>query len=304
MAFDREISDEMIDTLNKKYADENGWWRKLADDPDTLIAIRDRYLNVYCNGCNLAKVEYKNSKLKAGIHYKYLLKNKIETNPYINQKGGEFEINRHAEFFIASLEAVDDIKKSTKAYGGIEKLGVHQIIRANPNIVDTEIALSEAKSDKDDSENKNSRIDFCAIQEEDGKLLLRFFEAKHYTNKELRAEQGREIKVIVQLERYRKSLKNQHDAILLAYKKLIRQTAAIEGVNILGKNWATHPGINTLEIDPEPRLVVFGFDQDQKDGVLFKKRMDALRAELDESPEKKRLLLKGDPKGFTSGISS
>jgi hypothetical protein len=303
MAFDREVSDEMINALNKKYEDENEWWRKLADHDDTLIAIRQKYLNVYCNGCNVAKVEYKNNKLKASIHYKYLLKNNIK-NPYIEQKNDGFEIGNHADFFITSLRDFDDIKSSTKAYGGIEKIGVHQIIRANPNIVDTEIALSDA-----DSENKRSRIDFCAIQEEDGKLILRFFEAKHYSNKELRAEKGKDIKVVSQLERYQNILTNQNDDILSAYKKLIRKAAAIEGINILGKNLrgnvlAKHPDIDKLELDPEPRLVIFGFDNDQKKGDIFNKHKDVLRDKLAESKGKKRLLLKGDSKDFKSGISA
>jgi len=304
MAFDREIPDGMIDALNEIYKDENSWWRKLADHDDTLIAIRDKYLNVYYNGCNVAKVEFKNKQLKASIHYKYLLKNKIKS-PYIEQKDSGFEIASHADLFITSLFDFDDIKSATKAYGGTEKIGVHKIIRSNKNIVDTEIALSEAKSDiNDDSGNKNSRIDFCAIQEEDGKLLLRFFEAKHYSNNELRAKEGSEIKVISQLNRYQNILEHQNVEILSAYKKLIHKAAGIQGNNILGNVLEKYTDINTLKIDPEPRLVIFGFDQDQKNGVLFKKHMDSLRVELGEAPKMKRLLLKGDSKGFTSGISS
>ncbi|MCX7098572.1 MAG: hypothetical protein NTV43_11790 [Methylococcales bacterium] len=300
MAFDREISDEMINALNKQYEDENSWWRKLADHDDTLIAIREKYLNVYFNGCNVAKVELKNKKLKASIHYKYLLKNKIKS-PYIEQIDKEFKITKHADLFITSLLDFKDILGATKAYGGIEKIGVHKIIRANQNIIDTEIAFSGAKSDEDDdSGKKNSRIDFCAIQKEDGKLLLRFFEAKIYSNKELKAEPSRKIKVISQLNRYHHILENQNADILSAYKKLIRNAADIKGKNILGNILENYPDINTLKIDPVPRLVIFGYDDDQKKGENFKKHMDALRAELGKS----RLLLKGDPKGFKAGISS
>ena len=299
MAFEREISDEMINALNDEYK-KGGWWHKLADHEDTVIAIRDSYMNVYYNGCNIAKVEFKKGKLKASIHYKYLLKKEINS-PYIEQNDGGFEIANHADFFISSLLDFDDIKRATKAYGGIEKIGVHKIIHANENIVDTEIALSKGKSDKDDdSKNKNSRIDFCAIQKEGGKSLLRFFEAKHYSNKELRAKQGSEIKVILQLERYQNILQNQNGDILSAYKKVIRKSADIQGKNILGNIVEKYPDIKALEIDPEPRLVIFGFDDDQKNGDLFKTRMNALREKLGES----RLLLKGDSKGFTSGISS
>lgn len=293
MTFDREISPKMIEALDLEY-ENGGWWRELADHDDMLIAIRNKYLNVYCNGCNIAKVEYKNNKLTASIHYKYLLKKKIESSPYIECKGGHFEIASHADLFISSLKAIEDIKYSTKVYGGIEKTGVHQIIRANLNIVDTEIALSAT-----DSENKNSRIDFCAIQEEDGKLILRFFEAKDYSNKELKTQDG-DAKVIAQLTRYQNLLTQQNDAILSAYKKLIHAASEINGRNILGKDWATHPRIDSLELDHKPSLVVFGFDDDQKKGDVFKKHMSKLCDTLGD----KRLLLKGDANEFKSGIST
>jgi hypothetical protein len=295
MIFDREISPEMTKALDLEY-ENGGWWRELADHDDMLIAIRNKYLNVYCNGCNIAKVEYKNNNLTASIHYKYLLKKEIK-KPYIECKDGQFEIASHADLFISSFKAIKDIKYSTKVYGGIEKTGVHQIIRSNLNVVDTEIAFSAI-----DSENKNSRIDFCAIQEEDGKLILRFFEAKDYSNNELKTQEG-DAKVIAQLTRYQNLLTQQNDAILTAYKKLIRAASEINGRKILGKDWATHPRIDSLELDHKPSLVVFGFDDDQKNGDVFKKHMKKLSDTLD-TLEYKRLLLKGDAKEFKSGIST
>ena len=46
-------------------------------------------------------------------------------------------------------------------------------------------------------------------------------------------------------------------------------------------------------------LVVFGFDSDQRDGTVWKGHREKLDAALG-----KRLLLKGDPQGFTRGISA
>ena len=81
--FTKYLSQAMIDALNKEYKN-GGWWRALADHEDTFIAIRDGYLNVYRNGCSIAMVDYyeQSDELRAGIHYKYLLKKNIE-DPYI-----------------------------------------------------------------------------------------------------------------------------------------------------------------------------------------------------------------------------
>ena len=87
MALERNLSPELVDALKKEYAKQDGWWRILADDKDTLIAIRNNYLNVYRNGCSIAKVEYSNGKLAVGVHYKFLLKKTID-HPYIQCDDG------------------------------------------------------------------------------------------------------------------------------------------------------------------------------------------------------------------------
>lgn len=290
MSFKRALAAPMVEALNAEY-DKGGWWKTLADDKETLIAIRDQYLNVYRNGCNLAEVRYANGKLVAKIHYKYLLIKK-SPKPYVSCIDGIPQINNHADFFISSLGQIDDIKAATDTYGGDEKIGVHKIVLANQNIVDTEIALSGNESDDEDS-----RIDVCAIQKEEGKLFLRFFEAKHYSYKgALRAENG-DAKVIGQLEKYSATLEQQRDDILVAYKESIRLAGAIMGRNILGKESA-NDSLDNLQIDTEPRLVVFGYDGDQKDGSNFNKHMDKLKGKIHG-----RLLLRGDAKDFAVGIS-
>jgi hypothetical protein len=95
MKFKRTVSKEMIEALNAEYL-ENGWWKTLADDKDTLIAIRDRYLNVYYNGGSIAKVEYATGKIEAQIHYKYLLKKKLSNPPYVRCIDGKPQIEVHA----------------------------------------------------------------------------------------------------------------------------------------------------------------------------------------------------------------
>ncbi|NMM36001.1 MAG: hypothetical protein HHJ09_00605 [Glaciimonas sp.] len=290
MIFKRTLTEPMIQALNTEY-ENGGWWKNLADDKETLIAIRDQYLNVYRNGCSIAKVGFKNGELLAETHYKYLL-TKNFPQPYIKCKDGEPQFNAEVNYFISSIGQIDDLRTSTNIYGGQEKMGVHKIILANENIVDTEIALSG-----NESEDEDSRIDFCAIKNENGKLFLRFFEAKHYSYKgALRTNDG-DAKVIGQLDKYSATLDRNHNEILSAYKESIRLAGAIKGTNILGKELALY-NLDSLEIDIQPRLIVFGFDADQKHGSIFKIHMDKLKEKIQS-----RLLLKGDASNFALGIS-
>lgn len=273
----------MIDALNTEY-EKCGWWKTLADDKETLIAIRNQYLNVYRNGCSIAELRFKNDQLAASIHYKYLL-TKESSKPYVNCIDGEPQITAHADFFIASLGQINDIKSSTKAYAGVEKVGVHQAILANSNVVDTEIAFGN-----------RSRIDFCAIQEDEGGLFLRFFEAKHYSyTGALRAKNNGKADVIDQLKKYEDTINTQRAELLAAYKESIDVAGEIEGSNVLGKQWARHK-LDDLQIDAKPRLVVFGFDTDQKNGAVFKKHMGKLKDKIQS-----RLILMGDAADITLG---
>ncbi|MFZ2630201.1 MAG: hypothetical protein WA081_04100 [Desulfosalsimonadaceae bacterium] len=43
--FSRGISDQFIAALKKEY-DNGGWWRKIVDDKDLFVAIRNGYINL------------------------------------------------------------------------------------------------------------------------------------------------------------------------------------------------------------------------------------------------------------------
>jgi hypothetical protein len=308
MAFARNLSEKMVAALNEEYTKEAGWWRVLADHKDTIIAIRNNSLNVYRNGCNIAKVEqHTNGSLTISVHYKFLLKKKL-IQPYILCGNGSPEIADPGSVFISSLRDIDDIVYWTETLGGLEKTGVHRVILANTNVADTEIALPGDQTDENDvpstlDKSKSSRIDFCAVQPEGSRLWLRFFEAKHYSYASaLRASDELVPKVIGQLLRYRQKLGAQRTSIEDAYRKSIVLAHKLHGRNVLGKN--TNPlNLQRLQVDPVPRLVVFGFDADQKKGAKFKEHMDKLRKTLKKETGVDCLLLKGSPNEFAVGIS-
>jgi hypothetical protein len=327
MLFERNLSEDMIETLNEEYKKKHGWWYKLADHKDTLIAIRNHYLNVYRNGCSIAKIEHTNGALSISVNYKFLLRKKMKPL-YVLCPNGSPEIRNPSNLLISSLADIADIIYWTDTLGGLEKTGVHRVIRANENVIDTEIALPGIQTDdsgvpatldegdllgsRDEDElpaspdkSKRARIDFCAVRNAGSQLWLRFFEAKDYSYRSaLRASDKREPKVVEQLLRYRETLEKQktQDELKVAYQRSIKLAGRIHGTNILGGK-VSLSGLDDLKIDPVPRLVVFGFDADQSDGRFFRKHMKNLREVFKEKTGVDCLLTTGSAKEFRAGIS-
>lgn len=298
-AFTRHLEQGFLKGLNDVYDGDNRWWRNLADDPDIFIAIRGGYLNAYYKGSSLLRLSQKGGGLCGDIHYKYLLK--PERKPeYVSVVDGTPAIRSHEDFFLTDLSDVGSLKKAADLYAGTEKAGVHDIIKKNPNIVDVEIAFGSEKGD--DGKSTVPRLDFAALQETADGIRLVFFEAKHFSNGGLRAKNGQPA-VLTQIERYG-GLLNRHAATVLeSYQQMFSSLLCMKGANV--RNPARDrlmqmvaSGEKPLELDPDPRLVVFGFDADQKAGPYWSVHLQKLKDALGT-----RFLAKGDTKGFTSGIS-
>jgi hypothetical protein len=242
MTFARNLEPTFVTALNDEYQkNKKGWWHVLADDTDTLIAVRNNFLSVYRNGCSIAKIEHINGIFVVSVHYKFLLKKTIP-HAYIPCTNGYPEIKEPYEIIIPSFTDMEDIIYWTDTLGGVEKTGVHRVIVANSNVIDTEIALTGEQLDENEdlglpnefltSKRRSVRIDLCAIQGQNGKTYLRFFEAKHYSNKDLVTPSARP-KVLDQLARYARQLKAAQTStdILKAYKKSVE--LAHETANLL-----------------------------------------------------------------------
>ena len=171
-------------------------------------------------------------------------------------------------------EGYDRIKENCALYSGPEAHGVAEIYsrfscaKAKPTgkvvVLDIEVSLARDGDGNDPAPGETGRrrmdrIDLLLLDTTSG--LLRFFEAKHFTNGELRAKPGNDPKIVTQMARYRKqmaSVEVQRD-IVRAYKK---------HVQILNDLLAPHILLpDPLKVDPEPRLLVFGFDKEQQPKV-------------------------------------
>lgn len=298
--FKRGLSPEFVSRLNDEY-ESDGWWRAIADDPQLFIGIRDEYLNVYWKGNSLLRLWIQGDALAGEVHYKYLLKPKIKGNQYLQIEGGRLRLDDPANFFPTDFSDVDTLKRAADIYAGEEKSGVHKIVMSNPNIIDVEVAFG-AESDQSGT-RVAQRIDFSALRMVKSGPELTFYEAKAFANPELRAN-GKPAPVLSQLERYQHFLRDRQADLLCSYRKVCGNLASLHGVRnrfsaISEVLQGISEGIGNFRISEDVRLVVFGYDRDQEHGAVWAGHRQKLQTELGES-----LLLKGEAKGFTRGISS
>jgi hypothetical protein len=297
--FERGIRDsEFLDAL-KSWP----YWNQVVRDKDLFIAMRAKTVNVYHQGCSLFEVSY-SRELLLKTHYKYLVRPRI-ARPYVAWKDDRPDIaDRAGDFFIDKFD-IESLKKTSSRYAGPEKEGIHKILKSNSNVIDVEIALSEDSGEEvvtGERQGKGrrtaDRIDFAAIQERDGTPFIVFLEAKRFENKELRAKDHKP-RVLEQIKGYEdyinKHLSEFKDSYQVVCKNLVALNAG-RG-NDLVPRVAQNP--EQLRVDPAVRLVVFDFDEDQRVGKVWGEHRQVLVDRLG----KERLLLKGSPREFKSGVS-
>jgi hypothetical protein len=296
--FQKGISDEFVQALKNW-----GHWKDVIDDSDLFVAIRYEYVNIYFQGCSIFKISHRNGQLIPETHYKFLVSPNV-MNPYVPWKDERPQVeDRLGEILINKFD-LRSLKRSARWYAEAEKTALHQILKANKNVVDVEVALSHEAGDEaacECAEGKSrrvaDRIDFAAIQKMDGKPCIVFFEAKRFDNRDLKSKEG-DPRVFDQVRKYEKFIKDNASAIETSYRRVCQNLVdlAPNRAHDLVKRVAGDPG--QLLVDTNLRLVVFGFDDDQRVGKVWSKHRRKLEDLLG-----KRLLLKGSPNEFTAGIS-
>ena len=279
-AFNRGLDGRFVEKLNEEYEKkEAGWWSQFVDDKELFLAIRHNAVHVYYRGCRLIEVVRRNGTIVANTHYKYLLRPDMEK--YVEVEDGKPRIGDAEAYFADGLSATD-LKRSAEPHVRDEKKGVHDILLKNHHVFDIEVEIG------------GRQIDFAALlSRRSGDARIVFYEAKHFDNKkELRSRDGK-VKVIEQIGRYRELLNEHHESIGKSYRRVFKNLCALKGV-------CRHPELHDLlkETDPfivekEPRLVVFGFDDDQKYGSVWGEHKAKLECLLGEG----RLILSGNAAG-------
>ncbi len=284
----RGLSDEFINEFNNEYC-KSSWLYELVNDKEIFTAIRNESISFYSCGCSIIKLNFnRRHKCLTGVtHYKYLLKPKIEGDHYIkfNNDGGVKDPDVLPNLLVKDLHDIKTLKEAVKHFASEEKVQSYKIIKNNPNIIDTEIALG-----------KGSFIDLAAIKEGNEGAEITIYEVKLFGNQALRM-QNTEKGIINQMRKYTKRINENRDLLTKSYRKVCENIVALNGVkdsgqyssNVMHLIERIDKNELKLSIRYEPWLIVTQFDRDQQTGEVWKPHKERLKKEFD-----KRLMLVGD----------
>lgn len=211
-------------------------------------ALRNGYVDFYYKGGRL--FQFKNNEFKTHIKYASVIAHKDDQN-YLTAT----ELNNKKQLITDFTVGYKRIKENCALHSGVEAEGVARIYSRysyaanainNSGIVvlDVEIAFDTG----------TDRIDLLLYNKTT--KTLRFYEAKHYSNKELWSKAGINPKVISQLNRYNSQIKKKEKDIVKAYGKYVDCVNKLFGLNLP----------IPLSVDAKTALLIFGFDRDQVGG--------------------------------------
>lgn len=290
--FERGITNRaFLDALNVLRKDPTSFWSKMVDDKALFIAIRKESINVYFQGNSLAKITYDKGKIKCTTHYKFVINPEFK-NTYFESDVDVFQIPKLHGLIVPSIKELELIKRAINVYSGEEKSGVHTISIIASNVLDVEIAIEKDNEIEEGGRKSTDRIDYLKVEELNKQLKLVFYEAKHYSNKEIRATGIADPPVIKQLAKYNKSLLKHAADIESSYRMVCEN---LQYLDIIGsRNLISRVARGeSITIDFDPRLVIFGYDHDQRSGKIWKTHIGKIRSKIG-----KRLITKGNPKSF------
>jgi len=244
--FENKIQNELL---------KNALWDKQIKDDckkqKVFFTIRDNRVDLYHKGGKLFGFEKNEFK----THIKYAAVIEKDKKDYIS----ELDLS-NPKYLLATDFGKDykRIKENCANYSGVEASGVSRLYHkysylSNSNIVvlDIEVSFQSQSNNK-----KQDRIDILLYNKIS--KTLQFVEAKHYSNKEIRSFSKADV--IGQIKRYNKQITSNKKNIISEYGNYI------EIINNIFDKKLPKPEI----VCDEVTLLIFGFDNDQKNGNLKK----------------------------------
>ena len=226
------------------------WWCNVLQFENAYIDIRkDNTINIYYEGASLAKIEMTKGSIRATCHPKYLYGYNAQAyykrgiaiyqpceKELVRLGTEECCLLRNAQMFYSDKEVSNAEQKSEK------KLQGEIVCRAKPLYIDSEFAHRYEEGNR-----HTIRIDLVRVVGN----MIQFVELKRIQDNRLLHEDSSVCtpEIIKQIEEYRSFLKENKDAILAYYKKLI----VIK--RDLGLPTAS-ADIERLDIDIEPYLEI------------------------------------------------
>lgn len=250
MEFKRNFNE--IEKLTRETASANLFSNYIKPDceqQNVFMAIRNGYLDFYHKGGRLFKFD----KNGFQTHIKYASVIEKQNKDYLTQS----EIGKY-KTSIEFDKSYSRIKENCGNYAGIEAIGVANLYsqhsymsKSDIVVLDVEVSFKSNNKDK-----KQDRIDILLFNKKT--KTLQFVEAKHYSNGEIKS--NTKPKVINQIDRYKKQINNPkvNKEILEAYQNYINIINKICNINLPLPE----------KICKDVSLLIFGFDNDQKNGGL------------------------------------
>ena len=136
-------------------------------------------------------------------------------------------------------------------------------------VLDVEVAFEKEIIESDKTIRKQNRIDILLYGIEERQL--RFVEAKHFSNGEIKSITIPDV--VKQIKRYDDEIEKRYDEILDVY------TEYIKNLNKIFDEIIDNPIPTPISILPKCGLIIFGFDDDQKNGRLQKNIENKIKEE-------------------------
>jgi len=217
--FERGLDKDFMEKL-ESLAMRPEWFADVLADTSLILGVRKNYVNVYRLGQSLFKIERpsKTGPLKFSTHPKYLI-NPDLYKP-VSFDGSKFIVDKPKMLLetYTGPETLDRMKRAARLYRGDEKYGVHAVVNANPNVIDTEVAFSrEGEADKGPTA---LRIDLAHLEEVEGLIRLRFWEAKLFANADIRSEREGVPRVVEQVRGYRDLIEKHREEVINSYRRV------------------------------------------------------------------------------------
>lgn len=220
-------------------------------------AVRRHSVDFYYKGGNLFSFK-QNGEFETHIKY-----------ASIYNFGGEYILEDDLgkiRSITSFVEGYERIKENCSRYASAEKKGVSNIYSRhsyvsrpsnNEVVLDIEVSFRAATGGR-----HQDRLDLLIFNKSEKQL--RFYEAKHFSNKEIWSKISTKPKVVQQISRYKAQIQGAEPIIIAAYTEYVRI------VNNLFDLEIEEP----QSLDPEVVLLIFGFDRDQLKG-RFKVLLEA-----------------------------
>ena len=239
-------------TIEDKLISSRLWSEKIEQDcknQNVFLAIRDNRIDLYHKGGKLFTYDTYGFK----THLKYASVISSNGRDYLTED--ELAHYKLASDFESNYLR---IKENCSNYTGIEALGVSDLYHKYSYLSDSKVVVLDVEISFESLNERNNqdRIDILLFNKDS--KTLQFVEAKHFLNNEIWSTTV--PKVIGQIRRYDSQIAKRKHEILSEY------IGYIKIINRIFRMALPEP----VEVDNHVILLIFGFDNDQKNGRLKK----------------------------------